>query len=114
MMNSDETRQQVVNSGAISALVELLNSPDIDVQYYCTATLTNIATDGEDINHLGKVLISFLGANREKLTQSELKIVQSFIRLIDSPTNKVQCQAALGLRNLAAGGGSNSPPSEYR
>ena len=28
-------------------LVGLLNSPDTDVQYYCTTALSNIAVDGE-------------------------------------------------------------------
>jgi len=42
----DENRQQLVNAGAIPVLVSLLNSPNTDVQYYCTATLSNIAVDG--------------------------------------------------------------------
>lgn len=43
----DENRQQLVNAGAIPVLVGLLNSPDTDVQYYCTTALSNIAVDGE-------------------------------------------------------------------
>lgn len=43
---SDENRQQLVNAGAIPVLVSLLNSPDTDVQYYCTTALSNIAVDG--------------------------------------------------------------------
>ena len=42
----DENRQQLVNAGAIPVLVGLLNSPDTDVQYYCTTALSNIAVDG--------------------------------------------------------------------
>jgi vacuolar protein 8 len=42
----DENRQQLVNAGAIPVLVSLLNSPDTDVQYYCTTALSNIAVDG--------------------------------------------------------------------
>ncbi|KAH9005888.1 vacuolar protein 8 [Lactarius hatsudake] len=53
----------------------LLNSPDTDVQYYCTTALSNIAVDG---------------SNRKKLAQSEPKLVLSL------------CQAALALRNLAS------------
>ena len=45
-MNLDENRQQLVNAGAIPVLVSLLNSPDTDVQYYCTTALSNIAVDG--------------------------------------------------------------------
>jgi vacuolar protein 8 len=43
----DENRQQLVNAGAIPVLVSLLNSPDTDVQYYCTTALSNIAVDGK-------------------------------------------------------------------
>jgi vacuolar protein 8 len=46
MTHSDENRQQLVNAGAIPVLVSLLNSPDTDVQYYCTTALSNIAVDG--------------------------------------------------------------------
>jgi len=46
MVNEDENRQQLVNAGAIPVLVSLLNSPDTDVQYYCTTALSNIAVDG--------------------------------------------------------------------
>jgi vacuolar protein 8 len=42
----DENRQHLVNAGAIPVLVGLLNSPDTDVQYYCTTALSNIAVDG--------------------------------------------------------------------
>lgn len=44
---ADENRQQLVNAGAIPVLVNLLSSPDTDVQYYCTTALSNIAVDGE-------------------------------------------------------------------
>jgi vacuolar protein 8 len=45
-LSQDENRQQLVNAGAIPVLVSLLNSPDTDVQYYCTTALSNIAVDG--------------------------------------------------------------------
>ena len=85
--NIDENRQQLVNAGAIPVLVSLLSSPDIDVQYYCTTALSNIAVDA---------------TNRKKLTQTEGRLVQSLVHLMDSSTPKVQCQAALALRNLAS------------
>jgi hypothetical protein len=44
------------------------------------------------------------GANRKKLSQSEPKLVTSLVMLMDSPSLKVQCQAALALRNLASDG----------
>ena len=62
---------------------------DTDVQYYCTTALSNIAVDA---------------ANRKKLAQSEPKLVTSLVALMDSPSLKVQCQAALALRNLASDG----------
>ena len=47
-LDPDENRQQLVNAGAIPVLVGLLNSPDTDVQYYCTTALSNIAVDGKN------------------------------------------------------------------
>ena len=65
---------------------------DTDVQYYCTTALSNIAVDG---------------VNRKKLAQTEPKLVTSLVALMDSPSLKVQCQAALALRNLASDGNSS-------
>ena len=84
---ADDNRQQLVNAGAIPVLVQLLQSSDMDVQYYCTTALSNIAVDA---------------SNRKKLAQTESKLVQSLVQLMDSGTPKVQCQAALALRNLAS------------
>ena len=67
--------------------MQLLSSPDMDVQYYCTTALSNIAVDA---------------SNRKKLAQTESRLVQSLVQLMDSGTPKVQCQAALALRNLAS------------
>lgn len=83
----DDNRQQLVNAGAIPVLVQLLSSPDVDVQYYCTTALSNIAVDS---------------TNRKRLAQTEGRLVQSLVHLMDSSTPKVQCQAALALRNLAS------------
>jgi vacuolar protein 8 len=57
------------------------------VQYYCTTALSNIAVDAN---------------NRKKLAQSENRLIQSLVNLMDSSSPKVQCQAALALRNLAS------------
>ena len=83
----DDNRQQLVNAGAIPVLVQLLSSSDVDVQYYCTTALSNIAVDA---------------GNRKKLAQTESRLVQSLVHLMDSSSPKVQCQAALALRNLAS------------
>lgn len=102
---TDENRHQLVIAGAIPVLVNLLNSSDTDVQYYCTTALSNIAVDGKPHVNSSASLAHFLEAvNRKKLAQSEPKLVTSLVQLMDSPSLKVQCQAALALRNLASDG----------
>lgn len=86
-LHVEDNRRQLVNAGAIPVLVELLSSPDIDVQFYCTTALSNIAVDA---------------VGRSKLTQNEDRLVQSLVHLMDSTSPKIQCQAALAFRNLAA------------
>lgn len=86
---TEENRQQLVNAGAIPVLISLLSSPDADVQYYCTTALSNIAVDS---------------GNRKKLAQTDSRLVQYLIALMDTKSLKVQCQAALALRNLASDG----------
>jgi vacuolar protein 8 len=51
-------------------------------------------------NHCGG--IHSIAVNRRKLAMTESRLVQSLINLMDSPVMKVQCQAALALRNLAS------------
>ncbi|KAG2206725.1 hypothetical protein INT47_003667 [Mucor saturninus] len=87
MTHTQDNRQQLVNAGAIPILISLLSSADADVQYYCTTALSNIAVDG---------------GNRRKLAQSDSRLVQYLIQLMDTKSLKVQCQAALALRNLAS------------
>ncbi len=87
MTHSDDNRNQLVSAGAIPVLVSLLSSPDTDVQYYCTTALSNIAVDA---------------TNRKRLAQTESKLVQSLVQLMKGQAPKVQCQAALALRNLAS------------
>lgn len=106
---TDENRQQLVNAGAIPVLVSLLNSPDTDVQYYCTTALSNIAVDCMRTFRIcvrtgTHCLAAILALNRKKLAQSEPKLISSLVQLMDSPSLKVQCQAALALRNLASDG----------
>ncbi|KAI8072186.1 vacuolar protein 8 [Gilbertella persicaria] len=87
MTHTQENRQQLVNAGAIPVLIGLLSSPDADVQYYCTTALSNIAVDA---------------SNRKKLAQTDSRLVNYLIALMDTKSLKVQCQAALALRNLAS------------
>lgn len=48
--------------------------------------------------------MTLIASNRKKLAQTEPKLVSSLVHLMDSPSLKVQCQAALALRNLASDG----------
>lgn len=50
----DDNRQQLVNAGAIPVLVQLLSSSDVDVQYYCTTALSNIAVDSANRKRLAQ------------------------------------------------------------
>ncbi|RUO96220.1 LOW QUALITY PROTEIN: armadillo-type protein [Jimgerdemannia flammicorona] len=119
--------QQLVNAKAIPVLIGLLNSPDPDVQYYCTTALSNIAVDGmlgpggewrsgmskwDDKVSLSSFSLKMniclwvlVEANRKKLAQTDNRLVQYLIALMDAKSLKVQCQAALALRNLASDGG---------
>lgn len=88
MTHSGENRKELVNAGAIPVLVSSLTSTDPDVQYYCTTTLSNIAVDPE---------------NRKKLADEEPRLVYHLVQLMGpSNSGRVQCQAALALRNLAS------------
>ncbi|ORX34889.1 ARM repeat-containing protein [Piromyces finnis] len=80
MTHTEDNRHQLVNAGAIPLLVSLLNSNDKDVQYYCITAITD---------------------NRVKLA-NESKLIQYLIHLMNSQIPKIQCQAALALRNLAS------------
>lgn len=48
------------------------------------------------------VIHYLIASNRRRLAQTEPKLVSNLISLMDSPSLKVQCQAALALRNLAS------------
>ncbi|KAG1103120.1 hypothetical protein G6F42_017265 [Rhizopus arrhizus] len=108
MTHTQENRQQLVNAGAIPVLISLLGSPDADVQYYCTTALSNIAVDGKQYYdndtdmHGIKTTRLYAGGNRKKLAQTDSRLVQYLIALMDTKSLKVQCQAALALRNLAS------------
>lgn len=107
-LHVEENRQQLVNAGAIPILISLLSSHDADVQYYCTTALSNIAVDGKllllVIKSTRQPTCIATAVNRKKLAQSDSKLVQYLIQLMDTKSLKVQCQAALALRNLASDG----------
>jgi vacuolar protein 8 len=78
-----------VQAGAVPVLVALLNSPDPDIQYYCTTAISNIAVDP---------------TNRERLAQNERGLVISLVKLMAGESELVAGQAALASRNLASDG----------
>ena len=45
----ESNRQDLVQSGAVAVFIKLLESRDIDVQFYCAAALSNIAVHGKQI-----------------------------------------------------------------
>jgi len=49
------------------------------------------------------IICKILADNRVKLA-NESRLIQYLIHLMSSPTPKIQCQAALALRNLASDG----------
>lgn len=105
----EDNRQQLVNAGAIPVLISLLSSQDADVQYYCTTALSNIAADGmlrndDAILSYDLHWLHIIGMNRKKLAQTDSRLVQYLIALMETKSLKVQCQAALALRNLASDG----------
>ena len=52
--------------------------------------------------HITDLMLLLTAQNRRRLSQGEPKLVASLISLMESPSLKVQCQAALALRNLAS------------
>lgn len=78
-----------MQAGAVPVLVALLSSPDMDIQYYCTTAVSNIAVDP---------------TNRERLAQNEHALVTSLVKLMAGESDLVAGQAALASRNLASDG----------
>ena len=85
----DENRTLLVQAGAVPVLVYLLMSPDLDIQYYCTTAISNIAVDS---------------TNRERLAQNERGLISSLVKLMAGDSDLVAGQAALASRNLASDG----------
>ncbi|KAK3576651.1 hypothetical protein CHS0354_023169, partial [Potamilus streckersoni] len=77
----------LVNRGAIPVLVHALHSLDIDVQYHCSAALSNIA-----VSKKYRTMITGVGYH---------DVIELLIRLISSESEMVKCQGCIALRNLA-------------
>ncbi|XP_022101489.1 vacuolar protein 8-like [Acanthaster planci] len=84
----DSTRTVLVSHGAVPLFVASLHSDDSEIQYYCAAALSNLAVDA---THRASVVQA--GNN---------KVLRQLIRLLESPSEKVKCQACFALRNLAS------------
>ena len=54
-----------MNAGAIPVLVSLLNSPDTDVQYYCTTAISNIAVDGARVTLTHTTSVTHLPVSKQ-------------------------------------------------
>ena len=46
LSHTESNRQELVNAGAVIVFVQLLESQDEDVQFYCAAALSNLAVRG--------------------------------------------------------------------
>ena len=42
----ESNRQELVQTGAVPVFVRLLESRDVDVQFYCAAAISNLAVHG--------------------------------------------------------------------
>ena len=55
----DSNRHELVQTGAVPVFVQLLDSSDEDVQFYCAAALSNLAVHGRSgTKNLEKYFIS--------------------------------------------------------
>lgn len=87
---TEANRNDLVSKGAIPALIQALQSTDHDIQYYCSAALSNIAIDEKH-----RTMMVAVGCH---------DIVEAMIRLLTSKSERVKCQACFALRNLASDG----------
>ena len=87
---SETNRNDLVSQGAIPVLIEALQADDHDIQYYCSAALSNIA-----INDKHRAMMVAVGCH---------DIIELMIRLLSSKSERVKCQACYALRNLASDG----------
>ncbi|EOD45154.1 ARM repeat-containing protein [Neofusicoccum parvum] len=91
----EDNKAKIARSGALPPLTRLAKSRDMRVQRNATGALLNMT-------HSALSNIAVDANNRKRLAQTESRLVQSLVHLMDSSSPKVQCQAALALRNLAS------------
>ncbi|XP_072042149.1 uncharacterized protein [Amphiura filiformis] len=84
----ESNRSALVSAGAVQLFIDLLDTNDTDVQYYCAAAISNMAVDE---THRATVV-----------KEGNHKVLTVLIRLLQSPSDKVKCQACFALRNLAS------------
>ncbi|KAJ1039179.1 hypothetical protein NDA10_000143 [Ustilago hordei] len=94
----DDNKTKIAKSGALVPLTRLARSKDMRVQRNATGALLNMTHSDENRQQLVNAgAIPVL-----KLAQTEPRLVQNLIGLMESSSLKVQCQSALALRNLAS------------
>ena len=87
---TESNRNDLVSQGAIPVLINTLQSSDHDIQYYCSAALSNLAIDERH-----RAMMVAVGCH---------DVIESMIRLLTSKSERVKCQACFALRNLASDG----------
>ena len=75
--STESSRNELVREGALPVLVEVLHTPDHDVQYYCAAALSNMA-----VKEHHRAMITAIG---------HYQALKRLIVLIGSRNVKVQC-----------------------
>ncbi|KAI8447751.1 armadillo-type protein [Phakopsora pachyrhizi] len=119
----------IVKLGGLEPLICQMLSPNVKVQCNAVGCIANIAAHDKNKAKIAKsgALMPLTHLARSKDTQVQRKanyilvsllsspdtdkpkLIHHLIRLMDSPSLKVQCQAALALRNLASDGSSFLP-----
>ena len=85
---TDVNREELVLAGALPVLVAEINSPDKEVQYYCAATLSNLAMQEKHRTML--VAIGHYDVIRRliKLIMSSTEKVRSIVQYRIRPNNR--------------------------
>ncbi len=72
---AESNRSALVSKGAVQLFIDLLDTDDIDVQYYCAAAISNLAVDE---THRAVVV-----------KEGNHKVLTVLIQLLQSPSDKV-------------------------
>lgn len=83
-------RISIVGEGGVPYLVQLLESQDEEIQFYCSATLSNIAVDGGcGYKNYTSARFSFAGGHRSVIMSvSNGKVLLLLVRLIQNGIEK--------------------------